>query len=303
MAPLGGVPGIVIAGADEIAALGVGEAPVLATTVEMERPWAGGDAYVAVVDYHKGNLLSVERGLAAAGVRVRVTDDPAVIADAAGAVVPGVGAFDDAMAFMRASGQDGALWDLLRANVPILGICLGMQLLFDRGNEHAQAPLPGEEVPWTAGLAMMAGEVERLRGEGGVKVPHVGWNSVELTGVARSCPLFEGVEDGTYFYFTHSYACVPRDGERVVGTTEHGQRFASAVWNGGNLFGVQFHPEKSSGAGQLVLRNFARIVAREAGIDPAELAAAQVMLGGGVTCGPEALAGGLPADGVGGGVR
>lgn len=278
MAPVGGVPGIVIAGADEIAAYGVGEAPTLARAVEAERPWMPADAYVAVVDYHKGNLLSVERGLAAAGVRVRVSDDPAVIAGAAGAVVPGVGAFDDAMAFMRASGQADVLWDLSRAGTPILGICLGMQLLFDRGNEHAQPPAPGEDVPWTPGLALMQGDVERLRGMNGVKVPHVGWNSVELTGVARSCPLFEGVEDGTFFYFTHSYVCVPRDADRVVGTTEHGQRFASAVWNGGNTFGVQFHPEKSSGAGALVLANFAGVVARELGIDPAELAAAQAMM-------------------------
>ena len=279
MAPLGGVPGIVIAGPADIAALGLsGEAPAMARIAQESRPWAPGDPYVAVVDYHKGNLLSVERGLAAAGLQVRVTDEPAVIAQAAGAVIPGVGAFDDAMAYMRDSGQADALCDLARSGVPILGICLGMQLLFDRGSEHAQPPTPGEAIPWTPGLALMRGDVERLRGEGGVKVPHVGWNSVEFTSAARHCPLLEGVEDGMYFYFTHSYVCVPGDTECVVGTTEHGQRFASAVWDGANLFGVQFHPEKSSEAGAQLLRNFAAIVARSQGIDPAELAAAQVLL-------------------------
>ncbi len=217
-----------------------------------------GAPVVAVVDYHKGNLLSVERGLAAAGARVAVTDDPAVVASADAAVVPGVGAFDDAMSYMRSSGQDGALWDLLRAGRPILGICLGMQVFFDRGNESALPPVPGEERPWTPGLCMMGGEVVRLSGEG-VKVPHVGWNAVDLTGYARYCPLFAGVESGTHFYFTHSYVCVPAKEERAVATTEHGTRFASAVWNGGNLFGCQFHPEKSSDAGALIMENFVRI--------------------------------------------
>lgn len=214
---------------------------------------------VAVVDYHKGNLLSVERALLEAGARALVTDDPSAIAAADGAVVPGVGAFDDAMSYMRASGQDRALWGLVRTGRPVLGICLGMQVFFDRGNEHAVPPAPGEEPAWTPGLCLMAGDVARLPGEG-VKVPHVGWNTVELTGFARRCPLFEGIADGTHFYFTHSYACAPRDRERTVATTEHGTRFASAVWNGGNLFGCQFHPEKSSDAGARVVGNFVRIV-------------------------------------------
>lgn len=275
---LGSAPGIVIAGADEIAAFGVSEAPTLARAFEMERPWVPGGPFVAVVDYHKGNLMSVERGLTLAGIQARVTDDPAVIAEAAGAVVPGVGAFDDAMTFMRESGQADAVSGLVQAGVPVLGICLGMQLFFDRGNEHAQAPAPGEGASWTPGMALMHGDVERLSGAGGVKVPHVGWNSADLTAAARSCPLFEGVEDQTFFYFTHSYVCVPSDADCVMATTEHGQRFASAAWDGGNVFGVQFHPEKSSGAGQRVLRNFAAIVARSQGIDPAELVAAQAML-------------------------
>ena len=214
---------------------------------------------VAVVDYRKGNLLSVERGLGAAGASVAVTDDPAVIAAADAAVIPGVGAFDDAMSYMRSVGQDDALRDLVRAGRPVLGICLGMQVLFDRGSERALSPVPDEGPQWTPGLGVMGGEVVRLRGEG-VKVPHVGWNAADFTDRARRCPLFDGVADGTHFYFTHSYACVPADERCIAATTEHGTRFASAVWDGGVLFGCQFHPEKSSDAGALVMGNFVRMV-------------------------------------------
>lgn len=215
--------------------------------------------YIAVVDYHKGNLLSVERGLAASGADVRVTDDAAVIAGAAGAVVPGVGAFADAMEYMLSSGQADAVCALACSGRPLLGICLGMQLLFDRGNEHAEALVPNVTPPWVDGLSLLPGEVTRLSGEG-VKVPHVGWNSADFVGPAERCPLFEGVADGSHFYFTHSYACAPSDRGQVVATTEHGGRFASAVWDGGSVFGVQFHPEKSSQTGYRLLGNFVRIV-------------------------------------------
>lgn len=217
---------------------------------------------IAVVDYHKGNLLSVKRGLETAGAAALVTDDPAAIASAAAAVVPGVGAFDDAMAYMRSSGQADAVCDLMRAGRPVLGICLGMQLLFDRGNEHAVPPAPGEVPAWTSGLGVLPGEAVRLAGNG-VKVPHVGWNGVDFTENGERCPLFAGVEDGTYFYFTHSYACMPAAREHVAATTEHAVRFASAVWDGGAVFGTQFHPEKSSGAGQRVMANFVRVVTGE----------------------------------------
>ncbi len=215
--------------------------------------------YIAVVDYHKGNLMSVERGLLSSGAEVRVTDDPSVIAAACGAVVPGVGAFADAMEYMVSSGQADALRDLACSRRPLLGICLGMQLLFERGNEHAAAPAPGTVDPWVAGFALLPGEVRRLAGEG-VKVPHVGWNSVDYTAHAKGCPLFTGIDDGSHFYFTHSYACLPGDGDCCVATTEHGGRFASAVWDGAQTFGVQFHPEKSSETGHRLLANFVRIV-------------------------------------------
>ncbi len=214
--------------------------------------------YIAVVDYHKGNLMSVERGLVSSGAEVRVTDDPAVIAEAAGAVVPGVGAFADAMDYMCSSGQADAVRGLARAHRPLLGICLGMQLLFERGNEHAAAPVAGEVPPWVAGLSLLPGEVVRLSGNG-VKVPHVGWNSADYTQAAARCPLFDGIDE-SHFYFTHSYICAPSEEGCCVSTTEHGGRFASAVWDGAALFGVQFHPEKSSETGHRLLGNFVRIV-------------------------------------------
>lgn len=211
--------------------------------------------YIAVVDYHKGNLLSVEQGIDAAGGRALVTDDPAAIVRASGIVVPGVGAFSDAMDYMRASGQDLAVCSAVAAGVPVLGICLGMQLLFDRGNEHACPPEPGRPAEWVEGLGLLGGEVPRMEGRG-VKVPHMGWNALSLTPAAARCPLFFGIEDGTYFYFTHSYVCRPEDPSVVVARTEHGVSFASAVWDGGRVFGCQFHPEKSSSAGAVVMRNF-----------------------------------------------
>lgn len=214
--------------------------------------------YIAVVDYHKGNLLSVERGLAVAGASVRVTDDPAVIARACAAVVPGVGAFDDAITYMTSSGQADAVCALVAEQKPLLGICLGMQLLFERGNEHAQPPLPGQVPPWVKGLGILPGEVTRLQGSG-VKVPHVGWNAVDFEGAAAACPLLDGVQDATYFYFTHSYACHPAEAGCTVGSTDHGARFASVVWNGASVFGTQFHPEKSSAAGHRLMHNFVRI--------------------------------------------
>lgn len=231
---------------------------------------------VAVVDYHKGNLQSMARGLARAGARVTVTDDPAAIRAADGVVLPGVGAFADAAAYMGASGQADAVLDAVRAGVPFLGVCLGMQLLFDRGTEGARGAgaadgagqdgacsAPGAPAGggWAKGLGVLRGGVTRLAEAPGAKVPHMGWNTVDLTQAGARCPLFSGVGDGEYFYFTHSFACRPDDGAVVAATTGHSERFASAVWDGAAVFGTQFHPEKSSEAGAVVLRNFVRVVA------------------------------------------
>jgi len=202
-------------------------------------------ASIAIVDYRMGNLRSVEKGFAAAGVGgVAITDDPAVVAAASGIVLPGVGAYRDAVANLEASGMRELLVERVAAGVPLLGICLGMQLLASVGLEDGE---------W-AGLGLVPGVCERL--PGGVKIPHIGWNTVDFP---RRSALFEGIDEGSAFYFVHSYHLVPSDPSAVVGRTEHGVPFAAAVQSG-SVYGVQFHPEKSSDTGLALLRNFATIV-------------------------------------------
>ncbi len=203
---------------------------------------------IAIVDYSMGNLRSVEKGFEHAGVAdVVVTGDPALIERADGIVLPGVGAFRDAAAHLRDSGCEEVLLRKAGEGTPLLGICLGLQLLADTGYEDGE---------W-AGLGLVPGACERL--PSGVKVPHIGWNTVEYP---RECELFAGIPESTAFYFVHSYRIIPRDEEVVIGSTEHGVRFASAVQSG-NVFAVQFHPEKSSAMGLRLLANFGAIVERK----------------------------------------
>jgi len=200
---------------------------------------------IVIVDYRMGNLRSVEKGFAAAGVGcVSITDDPAVVAAASGIVLPGVGAFRDAAANLEASGMRDVLAGRVAAGVPLLGICLGMQLLASVGLEDGE---------W-AGLGFVPGVCERL--PGGVKIPHIGWNTVDFP---RRSALFEGIDEGSAFYFVHSYHLVPSDPSALIGRTEYGVPFAAAVQSGA-VYGVQFHPEKSSDTGLALLRNFATIV-------------------------------------------
>ena len=237
---------------------------------------------IVVVDYHKGNLLSVVRGLADAGAEAVASDDPATIRDASGVVLPGVGSFEDAMDYMRESGEDVAVLDAIGRGVPFLGICLGLHLLFERGDERSAAacgaPATGAQVGtaepnmdgrWVAGLGVIPGSCTRLVPQGcgakpgrptSLKVPHVGWDQLMLTPHGLACPLFAGVAQGANFYFTHSYAVdgdVPA--EYVAGRTHYVRSFASAVWKG-NVFGVQFHPEKSSAMGRRILENYVAMV-------------------------------------------
>lgn len=205
---------------------------------------------IAIVDYSMGNLRSVEKGFEAAGVPdVVVTDDHDVIAAADGIVLPGVGAFRDAAANLDSSGVRDVLVRRIDEGVPFLGICLGLQLLVDVGLEDGH---------WE-GLGVIGGTCERL--PTGVKVPHIGWNTVEYV---RPCRLFEGVPDGSAFYFVHSYHVLPGVESSIIGCTRYGLSFVSAV-HAGSVYAVQFHPEKSSEMGLRVLRNFGAIV-RE-GID------------------------------------
>ena len=208
---------------------------------------------IAVVDYHKGNLKSVERGLVGVGADARITDDPAEIAGADAIVLPGVGAFTDAMESLTALGQADVLCERIEAGVPFLGICLGLHLLFQAGEEHAKdSPTPG--------LGLIPGVVKALPKQDvrkrAYKIPHVGWNSVDYLS-KRKNPLFDGIPDKEFFYFTHSFAAPPAC--EAIATTTHSITFPSAVQLRERAYAVQFHPEKSSDAGMRLLANFAQL--------------------------------------------
>lgn len=234
---------------------------------------------IVVVDYHKGNLSSVVRGLARAGADAFASDDPMQILNADGIVLPGVGSFYDAIAYMAESGQAAAVARAVAdgAGTPFLGICLGLQLLCERGEEGIAEDIPvlpateahgdglkagdvfeADGARWVRGLGILPGSCTRLESTR-LKIPHAGWDQVHLTERGRACPLLENFAEGANVYFTHSYA-LERDVEErdVAGVTHYARNFASVVARG-NAFGCQFHPEKSSGHGQMILRNFVRI--------------------------------------------
>jgi glutamine amidotransferase len=193
-------------------------------------------------------MVSITRALAAVGAEVSVAEDPAGMAGVDAIVVPGVGAAAPAMVHLRDRGLVEPIRDWVRAGKPCLGICLGFQLLFDASDEG------GAET-----LGLLAGRTEAL--VDAPTLPHIGWNSVE---VVRPHPLFEGVADGSYFYFVHSFVPAPAYEGLVIARTTHGRPFASAVARG-SLYGLQFHPEKSAAAGLRMLSNFVGLVAVAAG--------------------------------------
>ena len=198
---------------------------------------------VAILDYGMGNLRSVARAVERTGGDPLVTSDPTEAETADAMVVPGVGAFAACMDGLRDTGLDTTVRRFVGSDRPLLGVCLGMQVLFDRSDE-------GD----AEGLRMFAGQVRRLPGT--VKVPHIGWNEVSWTG---DHPLVAGISSGTRFYFVHSYACVPNE-PVTVGETEHGIRFAAAVARDA-VFATQFHPEKSGDAGLEIYRNLIKAAA------------------------------------------
>ena len=201
-------------------------------------------AEVVLVDYGLGNLRSVTRGLERAGARVSLTDDPGALDTADGIVLPGVGAFSEGME--NAGPFRDALVDAAGEGRPVFGICLGMQMLLS-GSEEADHVGQGD----AEGLDIVPGR--NVRFDGDLTVPHMGWNELA---VRRDHPLVEGV-DGGYAYFVHSYYAEPDDDAAVVATTDYGGGFASIVVNeAGNVFGTQFHPEKSGETGLAILRNF-----------------------------------------------
>ena len=203
---------------------------------------------IVVVDYGMGNLHSVSKALVTAGAQVRVTDEPDVVARAEALVVPGVGAFGDAMAALRGRGLDQAVVEFIATGRPFLGICLGLQILFDEGFEDGRH----------RGLGVLRGQcvplpTDRTGPDGRrLKVPHMGWNNLE---VVRRSPVLEDFPDGGQVYFVHSYAVEPED-ESVVSTrTEYGAPFVSSIWRE-NVVATQFHPEKSQQVGLAMLRRF-----------------------------------------------
>jgi glutamine amidotransferase len=205
---------------------------------------------IAIVDYGMGNLRSVQKALQRVGGDARIVQRPADVDKAEKVVVPGVGAFADAVARLRERGLAEAIRGAVAADRPFLGICLGLQMLFDVSYED------GEH----AGLGIVAGEVIRFRfGDAPAgqapRVPHMGWNRIRWS---DPCPLLAGLDDGAYAYFAHSYHVVPADEGIGRATTTYGYPFTSAIWRG-SLFGTQFHPEKSQAVGLKILENFVRL--------------------------------------------
>jgi len=205
---------------------------------------------VVIVDYGMGNLRSVEKALEKVGVSAVVSSHRDDVLNAAALVVPGVGAFGDAMEELSRLDLVAPLRQRAAAGVPILGICLGLQIFFEES----------EEAPGVRGLGLVQGRVRRFSSEAGLKIPHMGWNALNIRAGSR---LFQGVPDGAYVYFVHSYFVAPTDEQVVAATTYYGVRFAAAIETR-NILGVQFHPEKSQRTGLNILANFGRIIGQAA---------------------------------------
>jgi len=196
---------------------------------------------VVIIDYGVGNLRSIEKALAATGTKALVSDNDQILLAADALVLPGVGAFGACMKSLNERGFDRIVVERAAAGVPLLGICVGMQMLFEESEEFGK----------TTGLGLLPGRVRRFQGD--LVVPHVGWNQVRQR---QEHPLLQNIEDQTFFYFVHSYFCTVDAPEVSVGETDYGGSFASIV-SKGNISGVQFHPEKSQTAGLRLLSNFA----------------------------------------------
>ena len=201
---------------------------------------------IAVIDYGMGNLRSVQKGFERIGARAEITRTPGVIADAEGVVLPGVGAFHACMQNLARYELTEPIKDVVQRGKPFLGICLGFQLLFSESEEF------GPE----KGLDLFPGKVVGFHPQNGLKVPHMGWNRIEKK---KQSPFLEGIADGDYVYFVHSYFVAPTDASLVATTTSYGVTFASSIATD-NLFACQFHPEKSQELGLRILANFAAIV-------------------------------------------
>lgn len=198
---------------------------------------------IAIIDYGMGNIHSVQKALELFGAVTTVTNDPDALITCDKVVLPGVGAFDDAMQELKKRGLIAAINACIKSKKPFLGICLGMQLLFEAS----------EEARVSKGLGILKGKVKKFERKKSLKVPHMGWNQLKLNN--NSCPLLNGIADNSYVYFCHSYYPFPKDKQIIAATTEYGVDFTSILWQD-NIYGVQFHPEKSQETGLKIVKNF-----------------------------------------------
>lgn len=201
-------------------------------------------AGIAIVDYGMANLRSVQKAFERVGHAATITGDPTRVREAAKVVLPGVGAFRDAIARLRDTHLDSAITDQIRSGRPFLGICLGLQMLFTRDHEDGLHE----------GLGLFAGDVVRFPYVAGLKVPHMGWNTLNFP--RPNCPLFAGLPPEPAVYFVHSYYPNPARADVIAATADYPQPFTAAIWRD-NVFATQFHPEKSQSVGMQMLRNFA----------------------------------------------
>jgi imidazole glycerol-phosphate synthase subunit HisH len=205
---------------------------------------------IALIDYGSGNLRSVHKALLKVGAEVRVARRPEEMADARAVVLPGVGAFDDCINALRKQELLEASRSFIGTGRPFLGICVGYQALFDKSEEFNSC---------AAGLGIFSGNVVRFSPKNGLKIPQIGWNQLEI--VNPKCPLYQGVANGSYVYFVHSFYPQPKDASIAATRTEYGETFTSSVWRD-NVFATQFHPEKSQKVGLQLLKNFVEFAAR-----------------------------------------
>ncbi len=208
---------------------------------------------IAIIDYGMGNIHSVQKALESLGAKVIVTNQPNEIKKCEKLVLPGVGAFDDAMKELAKQDLIAVLKGHIRQRRLFLGICLGMQLLFENSQEAIKEK----------GLGILKGRVVRFSDKKAIKVPHIGWNQLKIGSGLRAqglrvCPLLKDIADGSYVYFCHSYYAEPKDKKDIAATCDYGVDFTSVVWQD-NIYGVQFHPEKSQAVGLNILRNFVNL--------------------------------------------
>jgi glutamine amidotransferase len=202
---------------------------------------------IAIIDYGMGNLRSVQKGFECVGHDAVITDNPEIIEDASSIVLPGVGAFRDAISQLENLGLIEPILSSIKSGKPYLGICLGLHLLFSSSEEFGKTP----------GLDIIKGEVKRFT-HPGLKIPHMGWNQIRLKVKGEELKVLKEIPDGTYFYFVHSYYVVPEDESVIATTTHYGIEFTSMIWKD-NIYATQFHPEKSQKAGLSILKAFGEI--------------------------------------------